>query len=61
MEQEYVLVQDLPIAKKGEKFTLVNGYYVNKDETILLKSTNTTGKIIKKVNDEKHGNTDRAD
>jgi hypothetical protein len=51
---EYVLVQKLPIAEKGETFTLVNGYYINENETIALRSTNITGKIIKKI---KHDRT----
>lgn len=48
----YVLVQELPIAPKGETFNLVNGYYVNKDESIVLRSTNLTGKIIKKIKND---------
>jgi len=46
----YELVTDtLPIAKVGELFALDSGYYVNKDESIILRSTNFTGKIIKKI------------
>lgn len=55
MEQpKYILVKDLPIAKKGEIFTLVNDFYVNLDETILLRSTDYTGKIIKKDNEQRN-------
>jgi hypothetical protein len=51
----YVLVQDLPIAPKGAEFTLVDGSYINAKETIMLRSTNKTGKIIKKkANDRKN-------
>lgn len=44
-----LVTNDLPLAKEGELFALDAGYYVNKDESILIKSTNFTGKIIKKL------------
>lgn len=47
----YEAVCDTPIFKKGERFTLDSGFYTNKAETIILRSTNLTGKIIKKKTD----------
>jgi len=49
LEFEYVVITDLsPVLPKGELLALDNGYYVNKDESVVIKSTNYTGKIIKK-------------
>lgn len=52
--KEYVLVVDLPIAKKGTNFKLLCGFYTNSDESIVLRSTNYTGKIIKKTNENRN-------
>lgn len=37
------------IASTEERFTLENGYYVNQAETIIIQSTNATGKFFKKL------------
>jgi hypothetical protein len=44
----YEAVCDTLIFKKGERFALDSGFYTNKSETVVLRSTNFTGKIIKK-------------
>ena len=57
LEYIYELVSDtLPIAKVGELFALDAGYYVNRDESIFLRSTNFTGKIIKKTKNDRLNN-----
>ena len=58
LEYVYELVTNtLPIAKMGELFALDSGYYVNKDESIFLRSTNFTGRIIKKVKNDRTRNS----
>lgn len=37
------------IATTDERFKLENGFYVNQDETIIIKSTNETGAFFKKI------------
>lgn len=37
------------IATTDDRFILENGYYVNESETIILQSTNETGKFFRKV------------
>jgi hypothetical protein len=37
------------IANMCDKFTLENGYYVNENETVIIQSTNETGKFFRKV------------
>ena len=39
----------LGIAAAGERFMLDNGYYVNETDTIIIRSTNETGKYFKKI------------
>jgi hypothetical protein len=51
-ENKYHTVIDLPIMKKGEVLTREGAYYTNEDESVVLRSTNYTGKIIKKTKDE---------
>lgn len=52
LSYDYVVVaDDLEILKRGEKMAKDNDYYVNEDESVILKSTNFTGRIIKKAND----------
>jgi hypothetical protein len=47
---EYVTIKDLfPLLKKGEKLCLENGFYFNKDESVVIKSSNETGKFIRKL------------
>ena len=41
------------IATNNDRFTLENGYYVNEDETVIIESTNETGKYFTKI---KNGN-----
>lgn len=41
------------LLKKGDRFTLENGYYVNEDETIIFKSTDKTGKLFTKEDGNK--------
>lgn len=36
------------IAKRGTRFKLENGYYTNEEDTILLKSSERTGKFFEK-------------
>lgn len=36
------------IAKAGTRFKLENGYYTNEEETIILRSTDTTGAFFTK-------------
>jgi Icc-related predicted phosphoesterase len=53
LDYDYVVVAgDLTILPKGELLALDNGYYINKDESILIKSTSYTGRIIKKKKDD---------
>ena len=50
LEFNYVVVaEDLEILEVGEKMAKDNDCYVNADESVILKSTNFTGKIIKKI------------
>lgn len=39
----------LGIASENDKFKLENGYYVNEAETVIIQSTNETGKFFAKV------------
>lgn len=49
-EQIYEVVSDnVPFAPRGTKLFLIDSFYVNKEETIAIKSTNFTGRIIKKI------------
>jgi len=48
LDFDYEAIRDTPIFKAGELFALDNGYYTNKAETVVLRSTNETGKILKK-------------
>lgn len=40
------------IATPEDRFKLENGYYVNETETVIIQSTNETGKFFKKIADE---------
>lgn len=39
------------IATTDDRFVLENGYYVNETETVIIQSTNETGKFFKKIED----------
>lgn len=42
------IVKEPKILFKDEEFSLDSKYYTNKDQSIILRSNNETGKIIKK-------------
>ena len=42
------------VADKGEEFTLSDGYYVNKDDTIYIKSSNKNYKLFKPKKPKKY-------
>ena len=47
-----VLVVDCsPIAEKNSVFYLQDGYYISEDESVIIKSTNITGKYFKPTED----------
>ncbi len=54
LDFNYVVVaEDLEILEAGEKLAKDNDHYVNQDESVILKSTNFTGRIIKRIQDDK--------
>ena len=50
LEPEYeVVATDLQIIKKGEKMIKDGNYYVNEDESVIIKCDNTSARLIKKI------------
>lgn len=50
LEPEYeVVATDLQILKKGDKIIKDGNYYVNEDESVIIKSDNTSARLIKKT------------
>lgn len=47
-DKVYSLKVDInPIAKKGTQFILREGYFVNEDESISIKTSNSSAKLFK--------------
>lgn len=50
MENKYMVVTDkLPILNKGDVLIRDGNYYTNEDESVILRSTNYTGQIFKRI------------
>jgi pantothenate kinase len=53
-QAKYTVITDkLPILNKGDILVREGNYYTNEDESVIIRSTNYTGKIFKRLN-EKH-------